>query len=81
MPTPHEALSAALANWNAGDLDGYLSLYDERVILAHRTPVTAAEQPLLQQPLIPRGFEQLAEVDARATRPSPQVSPRILPST
>jgi hypothetical protein len=29
MPTPQEALSAALDRWNAGDLDGYLSLYDE----------------------------------------------------
>jgi hypothetical protein len=25
----HEALSAALDSWNAGDLDGYLRLYDE----------------------------------------------------
>ncbi len=29
MPTPQEALSAAFEHWNAGDLDGYLSLYDE----------------------------------------------------
>lgn len=28
MSGPHEALSAALDSWNAGDLDGYLRLYD-----------------------------------------------------
>jgi predicted ester cyclase len=38
MPTPHEALSAALASWNAGDLDGYLSLYDERIRLHGYSP-------------------------------------------
>ena len=27
--TPQEALSAAAGRWNAGDLDGYLALYDE----------------------------------------------------
>jgi len=30
MPGPHEALSAALESWNAGDLDGYTCACDER---------------------------------------------------
>src|ERR1700737_3304512 len=38
MPTPHEALSAALERWNAGDLDGYLTLYDERIRLHGYSP-------------------------------------------
>jgi hypothetical protein len=33
MPAPQQALSAALACWNAGDLGGYLSLYDEGIQL------------------------------------------------
>ena len=33
MSGPHEALSAALDSWNAGDLDGYLRLYDEGIRL------------------------------------------------
>ena len=33
MGTAREALSAARESWNAGDLDGYLSLYDERIRL------------------------------------------------
>jgi predicted ester cyclase len=33
MSGPHEALSAALESWNAGDLDGYLRLYDEGIRL------------------------------------------------
>ncbi len=33
MSTPQEALSAAIEHWNADDLDGYLSLYDEGVRL------------------------------------------------
>jgi predicted ester cyclase len=33
MATSQQALSAALDRWNAGDLDGYLSLYDERIRL------------------------------------------------
>src|ERR1700754_1534046 len=31
MSTPQQALADALAKWNAGDLDGYLELYDERL--------------------------------------------------
>lgn len=38
MSTPHEALSAALAHWNDGDLDGYLSLYDEGIRLHGYSP-------------------------------------------
>jgi hypothetical protein len=38
MPTPREALSAALDRWNAGDLDGYLSLYDEGIRLHGYSP-------------------------------------------
>ena len=33
MATPRDALSDAQARWNAGDLDGYLELYDERTVL------------------------------------------------
>lgn len=38
MPTPQEALSAAYERWNAGDLDGYLSLYDEGIALHGYSP-------------------------------------------
>jgi hypothetical protein len=38
MPAPQQALSAALACWNAGDLDGYLSLYDEGIRLHGYSP-------------------------------------------
>ena len=33
MTTPQDALSAAQHRWNAGDLDGYLTLYDDRIRL------------------------------------------------
>ena len=33
MATPQAALAAAYESWNAGDLDGYLSLYDEGIAL------------------------------------------------
>jgi predicted ester cyclase len=38
MSTPQDALAAARASWNAGDLDGYLSLYDERIRLHGYSP-------------------------------------------
>jgi predicted ester cyclase len=38
MSTSREALSAAYERWNAGDLDGYLSLYDERIRLHGYAP-------------------------------------------
>ena len=38
MSGPHEALSAALDSWNAGDLDGYLHLYDEEIRLHGYSP-------------------------------------------
>ena len=38
MPTPQEAVSAALDRWNAGDLNGYLSLYDDGVRLHGYSP-------------------------------------------
>jgi hypothetical protein len=42
MATPQEALSTAHERWNAGDLDGYLKLYDERTAgwpnLEHSAP-------------------------------------------
>jgi predicted ester cyclase len=38
MPAPNEALSAALDSWNAGDLDGYLHLYDEEIRLHGYSP-------------------------------------------
>jgi predicted ester cyclase len=38
MATPQEALSAARDSWNAGDLDGYLRLYDEDIRLHGYSP-------------------------------------------
>jgi predicted ester cyclase len=38
MATPKDALSAALESWNAGDLDGYLALYDEDIHLHGYSP-------------------------------------------
>lgn len=38
MATPQEALTAAYGSWNAGDLDGYLSLYDEGIALHGYSP-------------------------------------------
>jgi predicted ester cyclase len=38
MPGSREALSAALNSWNAGDLDGYLRLYDEGIRLHGYSP-------------------------------------------
>lgn len=38
MPASQQALSAALDRWNAGDLDGYLSLYDEGIRLHGYSP-------------------------------------------
>ena len=38
MTAPHEALSAALDSWNAGDLHGYLHLYDEGIRLHGYSP-------------------------------------------
>ena len=38
MPAPQEALSAAVESWNAGDLDGYLRLYDEGILLYGYSP-------------------------------------------
>jgi hypothetical protein len=38
MSTPQEALSAAVEHWNAGYLDGYLSLYDEGIRLYGYSP-------------------------------------------
>lgn len=38
MPGQHEALSAARDSWNAGDLDGYLRLYDEGIRLHGYSP-------------------------------------------
>jgi ketosteroid isomerase-like protein len=38
MPTPQERLAAAQASWNAGDLDGYLELYDDAIRLHGYSP-------------------------------------------
>src|SRR5690349_24987544 len=38
MSTAQEALSAAYQSWNAGDLNGYLSLYDEGIALHGYSP-------------------------------------------
>ena len=38
MPGPQEALSAAYDSWNAGDLEGYLRLYDEGIRLHGYSP-------------------------------------------
>lgn len=38
MATPLQALDAAHASWNAGDLEGYLELYDEDIKLHGYSP-------------------------------------------
>lgn len=38
MPTPREALENARQQWNAGSLDGYLELYDDRIQLHGLAP-------------------------------------------
>jgi predicted ester cyclase len=38
VTSPQNALSAAQASWNAGDLDGYLSLYDDDIRLHGYAP-------------------------------------------
>jgi predicted ester cyclase len=38
MTTPQDVLAAAHASWNAGDLDGYLTMYDDRIQLHGYTP-------------------------------------------
>jgi SnoaL-like polyketide cyclase len=38
MTTPRDVLAAAHASWNAGDLDGYLTMYDDRIQLHGYTP-------------------------------------------
>jgi len=38
MATPQEALTRACERWNAGDLTGYLSLYDEGIVLHGYSP-------------------------------------------
>ena len=38
MSTAQEALAAAYESWNAGDLNGYLSLYDEGIALHGYSP-------------------------------------------
>jgi predicted ester cyclase len=38
MPGPQQALSAAHDSWNAGDLEGYLRLYDEEIRLHGYSP-------------------------------------------
>jgi predicted ester cyclase len=38
MPTPQERLEAAQGSWNAGDLDGYLELYDDAIKLYGYSP-------------------------------------------
>jgi predicted ester cyclase len=38
MATPHDALTIAQQNWNANDLEGYLSLYDDRIQLHGYAP-------------------------------------------
>jgi predicted ester cyclase len=38
MATPQEALAAAQDRWNAGDLDGYLELYDDSIRLHGYSP-------------------------------------------
>jgi len=38
MRTPEQALSAAHQAWNAGDLDAYMTLYDERLRLHGLSP-------------------------------------------
>jgi predicted ester cyclase len=38
MATPQEALEQARRSWNAGNLDGYLELYDDSILLHGYSP-------------------------------------------
>jgi predicted ester cyclase len=38
MSSPQDALSAAKDSWNAGNLEAYLELYDERILLHGYSP-------------------------------------------
>jgi predicted ester cyclase len=38
MATPQEALTSAVDSWNAGDLDGYLTLYRDDITLHGYSP-------------------------------------------
>jgi len=44
MATPQEALQSAVERWNAGDLDGYLELYDEDIRLHGYSPEPMGKQ-------------------------------------
>lgn len=44
MATPQEALQSAVERWNAGDLDGYLELYDEEISLHGYAPEAMGKQ-------------------------------------
>jgi predicted ester cyclase len=44
MAAPQEALQSALESWNAGDLDGYLELYDEDIRLHGYSPEPMGKQ-------------------------------------
>jgi predicted ester cyclase len=53
VPTPQDALHAAIEAWNAGDLESYLELYDERIQLHGYSPEPMAK------PDVRRFYEQV----------------------
>jgi predicted ester cyclase len=44
VPTPQDALSAALDRWNERDLEGYLGLYDEAIAIHGQGPTPIDKQ-------------------------------------
>ena len=52
MATPQEALNSAVDSWNAGDLDGYLRLYDDDIRLHGYSP-----EPMSKEEV--RGFYEM----------------------
>lgn len=60
-----DALRKAIARWNAGDLDGYLELYDERVKLHGYSPA-----PLDKNGVVNR-YKMVWQTMAALNRPNP----------
>ena len=88
MPTPQEALSAALNRWNAGDLDGYLSWYDEGIRLHGYSPepMTSSrnrswKRLLASSSSLIRPARNIASENRRNCPVSLAVSPRDFPMT